>query len=225
MEQYYELLATMPLFAGVLVGEIGSLLNCLGARIKVYEKNQIIFHVGQPVSSVGIILEGNVYVQKEDFMGNRSILADLGRGDLFAEAFCCAREEQIPVSVLSSDKSTILLMDYGRIISTCPSACTFHAKLIENMLYILARKNIMLNQKIECLSKRTTREKLLAFLFAQAQKAKSQIFNISFNRQELADYLCVDRSAMSNELSKLKSEGIVTFHKSTFKLLTSEVEE
>jgi signal-transduction protein with cAMP-binding, CBS, and nucleotidyltransferase domain len=115
----------MPLFAGVGIHEIGPLLTCLKARVREYQKNQIIFAAGQPVSSVGIVLSGGVYILKEDIMGNRSILTELGKGDLFAEAFCCARVEQLPVTALSVSKSDVLLIDYGRILSTCPNSAPF----------------------------------------------------------------------------------------------------
>ena len=219
MKQYFEILKKVPLFAGILDEDIFDLLTCLNARVRAYSKGEAVFLTGEPAGAVGIVCAGGVQVIKEDFMGNRTILSKLESGDLFGEAFACGQIERLPVSVLSVAGSEILFIDYSRIVTTCSSACVFHSRLIENMLGVLASKNVMLNQKIEVLSKRSTREKLIAYLSAQAQKAGSNSFIIPFNRQELADYLCVDRSAMSNELGKLRDEGVLSFEKSRFALL------
>ena len=148
------------------------------------------------------------------------MLAKLGVGDIFGEAFTCAQKEKMPVGVLASEKSEILFIDYKRILDNAGVACTSYNKLIQNMMLILAGKNVMLTQKIEHLMKRSTREKLLSFLSAQAIEAKSHVFDIPLSRQELADYLAVDRSAMSNELSKLQQEGLLACTRNHFELKT-----
>lgn len=216
---FQDILQRVPLFAGMAGQEISELLGCLSAREKQYHKNEAIFLAGERVTTVGIVLEGAVQVVKEDFLGNRTILAKLAAGELFAEAFSCAGVERLPVSVFAVTPCTVLMIDYRRIITTCTSACSFHGRLIENMLGILAGKNVLLSQKIEVLSRRATRDKLIAFLSAQAQQAGRRTFTIPFNRQELADYLCVDRSAMSSELGRLRDEGILEFDRSSFRLL------
>lgn len=223
MEQYFSLLQKIPLFQGILPEELPQMLGCLGARTAPYAKRQVILLEGQPVSSVGIVLTGRVQIVREDFTGNRNILAEAGPGSLFAEAFCFAKTENLPVTVISVADSEILWIDSRRMASPCSSACGFHAKLLENMLAVLARKNLLLNQKIEHLSKRTTREKLLSYLSDQAAWPGGREFDIPFNRQELADYLCVDRSAMSAELSRLQREGVLTFHLRHFKLNLPEL--
>jgi CRP-like cAMP-binding protein len=167
---------------------------------------------------VGIILTGNVHIIQEDYWGNRSILTHIAPPDLFGEAFACAEMEKTPVSALAVEKTDVLFIDYQKIITICPSACVFHGQLIENMLRILAEKNILLTQKMEILSKRTTKEKLLAYLSFQAIAAKSSSFYIPFQRQALADYLGVDRSAMSSALGALKKEGKIDFEKNWFRL-------
>jgi CRP-like cAMP-binding protein len=129
----------------------------------------------------------------------------------------CAGIDRSPVTVQAAEDVEILFIDYKKIITTCPSACPFHARLIENMLKLVAKKNLMLNQKLEILSKRTTREKLLCFF--DTQRGSSQRFTIPFNREELARYLCVDRSAMSNELCKMRDDGIIRFRKNVFDVL------
>jgi CRP-like cAMP-binding protein len=164
-----------------------------------------------------MVLSGSARVIKEDENGNVMILTELAASELFGEAFACAGIEQSPVTVLAAEDSEILCIDYKKITSSCSSACGFHSKLIENMLKIIAEKNLLLNQKIEILSKRTTREKLLAFFDAQRGAAKK--FSIPYNREELAHYLCVDRSAMSGELCKMRDEGLLKFHKNKFEIL------
>lgn len=219
MKKYLDILKKCPLFTGIDETELQALLGCLSATKKHYEKNSFIFMADDVVTSIGIVLSGNVHIIQEDLWGNRTILGDIETGGLFGEAFSCAETKRLPISVLATQTSDILLIDYHRVVTTCSSACAFHARLIKNMLRILARKNIMLTQKMEFLTRRTTREKLLAYLSAQAQQAGSNAFEIPFNRQELAEYLSVDRSAMSNELSKMQADGILTFHRNQFKLL------
>lgn len=222
MENYIDSLKQIPLFKGIGQKDLASMLQCLNAKEMSYKKQDIVLLEGQPVNSVGIVLSGTVQVIKEDYVGNRSIIMEIPQGNLFAEAFSCARTDKIPVTVVSVTDSEILWVDYKRITSTCSSACRFHTKLIENMLAILASKNILLNQKIEYLTKRTTREKVLSYLSDQAVRKGKDEFDIPFNRQELADFLCVDRSAMSSELSKLQQEGILQFHRNHFTLNTAK---
>lgn len=218
--KFNSLLKETILFRGMKEEDITGVLSCLGAEKREYKKGEFIFRAGEKAVLVGVVLNGKVQVIKEDFFGNRAILTEVTSASLFGESFPFAEEERLPVSVMAVTDSEILFMDYKRIITTCSSACVFHSKLIENMLFIIAKKNVLLNEKIQVMSKRTTREKLLSYLQNQAMRAGSSSFTIPFNRQELADSLCVDRSAMSNELSKLQEEGILNFHKSEFVLLT-----
>lgn len=222
MKEADAILKACPLFLHIADTDLASMLTCLGAVKRSYGKQDFIFHAGQAASQVGIVLTGSVQIIKEDFFGNRSILGMAEPGQLFGEAFSCAEAEKLPVSVVAAEKTEVLFLDYRRIITTCPSACDFHTHLIQNMLGILARKNILLTQKIEHMTKRTTREKLLSYLSAQAVLAGSPSFSIPFNRQELADYLSVDRSAMSLELSRLQKEGLLTCRKNQFTLFTPD---
>lgn len=219
MENYYDILKKVELFEGIDENDYESILSCLYARTVHYNKNQNVFHKDDPVTNAGIILSGQVQVLKEDYYGNRSIVTKLTKGALFGETFVCADIKKLPVSVIAEAESEILFIDYQKLIHSCKSTCAFHSRLIYNMLRIVARKNIMLNQKIELLSKRTTREKLLAYLAAEAQKAGNNNFLIPFNREELADYLSVDRSAMSAELGRMRDDGLIQFHKNNFTLL------
>lgn len=218
MRNYDKALLDCPLFSGVNEEDMRALLGCLGATARSYEKHSAIFHADDTPESVGVILSGSVHVIQEDYWGNRTILAHITSGGLFGEAFSCAEADKLPVSVFATEKSEIMLIRYRKIIASCSSACEFHTRLIGNMIRILAEKNILLTQKIAVTSGRTTRDKLLAYLSAQAIRAGSGRFRIPFNRQELADYLCVDRSALSRELSRMREEGVLEYDKSLFRL-------
>lgn len=218
MEKYLDLLKTVSLFANVDMSDIKSLLNCLSAKTERFKENETIFLAGNKAEFVGIVLSGQVQVVKEDFYGNKNIVASIEKGQLFGEAFACADLKILPVSVFSAEDSEIMLIDYRKIITTCSNTCSFHSKLIYNMLRIVANKNIILSQKIEFISKRTTKEKLLAYLSSEAKKAGSNSFSIPFSRQELADFLSVDRSAMSAKLCKLRDSGVIEFNKNKFVL-------
>lgn len=218
MQNFLDIVNRCPLFRDINASELQKLLSCLSAVEKHYAKNSFVFIAGDNVTSIGIVLSGCVHIVQEDFWGNRTILTAIETGGMFGEAFSCAEIEKFPVSVIAIQPSDILLIDYKKIATICSSACAYHAALIKNMLQILANKNVMLTQKIESLTKRTTREKLLSYLSLEAQRANANKFTIPYNRQELAEYLSVDRSAMSNELSKMRDEGILLFERSKFEL-------
>jgi len=219
VKRYFDVLKSVSLFRGIDESDFLPLLSCLSAKVTHFEKNQIVLMSGDSITSFGIVLSGQVQVVWEDYYGNRSILAKIDAGHLFGESFACADIDTLPVSVLTTAESELLFIDCGKLSAPCAKACSFHRRLIHNMLHIVAMKNITLTQKIELITKRTTREKLMAYLSSQAQNAHSSRFRIPFNRQELADYLSVDRSAMSAELGKLRDDGILRFEKSTFELL------
>ncbi|GHS85739.1 Crp/Fnr family transcriptional regulator [Synergistales bacterium] len=220
MKNLFQRVKTSPLFVDIDERDLSALLDCLAAEQSHFEKHSFIFTEGEAATRLGVVLSGSVHVVRDDFWGNRTIVARIEPGDLFGEAFSCAAVDRLPVSVVSCEKSEILLLDYGRVITTCASACAFHNVLVKNMTKILAAKNILLTQKMEYLTRRTTREKLLSFLSAQAKRKGGNSFEIPFDRQELADYLSVDRSALSGELSRMRDEEIIRFHKNHFEILT-----
>lgn len=222
MKKQLDILKKVPLFEGVAPEDLTEMLGCLSSTNKSYKKGEYIFTAQDPPVTVGIVLTGTVHVIKEDFWGNRAILARVGSCGMFGEAFACAQVDKLPVSVVATELTEILFIDYKKIITTCSSACHFHTRLIQNMLHILAQKNLLLTQKMEHIVKRTTREKLLSYLSQQAVQAGSAYFSIPFNRQELADYLSVDRSALSSELGKLQKEGALDFHKNEFHLINEK---
>lgn len=219
MEKYLEILKKCPLFLGVTSEDLIKMLGCLDGKIVKTAKNQVIFAEGQPAKYVGIVLSGGAKVVKDDYYGNRSIVAVVEPSEIFAEAIACSEVEEMPVSVISDRESEIMLLDCRRILTTCSQNCVFHGLLIKNLLRVIAEKNLLLNQKIEIISRRTTREKIMAYLMSQAKKQGCNEFTIPYDRQELADYLGVERSAMSWEISKLRADGVIECAKSRFKLL------
>lgn len=218
MIQFAPLPPGIPLFSGLSGEEISSVLTCLSPRKKEYGKDDCILSEEDVPTEIGVVLFGSVIIQRVDFWGNRDILAKLGAAELFGESFSCAGAARLPVSVTATEACGILFLDCRRILTPCGNACSFHAALIRNLLGILANKNIRLTQKIGHISKRSTREKLMSYLSEEAGKQRRNPFTIPFNRQELADYLSVDRSAMSTELGKLRDEGLIRFHKNEFTL-------
>lgn len=222
MKNYLDVLNTVNLFKGIEESELQPLLSCLCAKTVHYEKGTTVFSIGETIERFGLVLSGQVQIIQDDYYGNRSILANIGPGILFGESFAFAEIKTLPVSVITTTESELLFIDCHRLAVPCAKACGFHGRLIQNMLNIVSNKNIALTQKIEFTSKHTTREKLLAYLSAEAKKAGSSHFCIPFNRQELADYLSVERSAMSAELSKLRDDGVLNFHKNQFELLLSK---
>jgi len=214
-----DILAKCVLFDGIRPEDRAPMLGCLGARVLEVAKNQFVFREGDPANLVGIVLEGSVQMMREDYYGNRSIVARIEPTGMFGESFACADVRTFPISVVAVEDSKVLLIDSRRITVTCSNACGFHNRMIYNMLKVVANKNLVLNQKIEVTSKRTTREKLMTYLMTQAKLHQSDTFTIPYDRQALADYLEVERSAMSAEISKLRKDGVIDCEKSTFRLL------
>lgn len=211
-------LRTSPLFAGVSDEELRAMLQCLGARQAAYPKGSYILRTGDRAESVGLLLRGSVLIVQEDFWGNRNLVSQLEPGQLFAESFACTPGAVLNVSVVAEDPCILLWLDVRRILATCPSACAYHTKLIRNLLSELAAKNLRFNEKLTHMGKRTTRDKLLSYLSAQAQRQGRAAFDIPFSRQQLADYLSVERSAMSAELGRLHRDGLLDFEKNHFVL-------
>lgn len=219
MEKFFGILGKCPLFANIAEADLARMLVCLGARVEKFDKKYTVFAEGASAKYIGIVLSGSVQVVQVDYFGNRSILSVMGPSEVFAEAFACAELTSLPVSVIADEPCEIMLIDCCHILHTCENNCGFHQQLIFNLMKDLAQKTILFHQRIEITSKRTTREKLLAYLAVEAKKAGSHSFDIPFDRQELADYLEVDRSGLSAEIGKLKKEGILDNQKHHFVLL------
>ncbi len=219
MKKYIPILKRTQMFAGVGDNEITSMLSCLGARLNSYKKGEYVLRQGERLSDIVVLVEGNLHIQKDDYWGNRSILGQIAVGEMFGEAYVAPESGALLNDVVAIEDSTVIFFDVKRIITTCPTACRFHAMVVQNMFFAISEKNRKLVQKLGHMSKRTTREKLISYLSEQAKKQNSASFTIPFNRQQLADFLSVDRSAMSNELCKMRDEGLLEFQKNQFKLL------
>lgn len=218
MEENLSLLNKTALFSGIEPKEILSMLSCLLSYTTHYDKGQTILQYGDNVTHVGMVLTGTVLITKDDFWGNRTIIAESTTGSLFAETYACISSQPLEVNVIAASACDVLFLDFRKILTVCSCSCEFHTQLIHNLLSVLAKKNIMLTKKMEHMSQKTTQEKLLSYLSNESFLARSSTFEIPFNRQQLADYLSVDRSAMSHELGKLKTEGILDYSKNKFTL-------
>ncbi len=217
MSNKYNKISENMLFQHISDSDFSSMLTCLGAFERNYSKNETLLQVGDPIPFVGLVLEGSIQIIKSDYDGNEVIIAEISSGDTFAEVFACAEVSKSPVSILSITESHVLYFDYRKIISSCSSSCSFHQQLIANMLRVMAKKSLYLNKRIEIISKKTLREKILSYLYYESNGSKN--IQISMNREELAKFLCADRSALSAELSNMKRDGILNYHKNNFELL------
>ena len=218
MSAYLSVLRRCALFEGIEEKDLPDMLNCMSVKEKQYQKGEVILPEGETAEYFGIVLQGNVQIVRLDYFGNRSILSVLEAPQLFGESFACAATA-LPVSVIAATEVTVLLINAARITQTCCRACSFHERLIFNLLRVVARKNIAFHQKLEVTSRRSTRDKLLTYLLILAKEQQTRQITVSFNRQELADYLEVDRSGLSAEIGKLRREGVLECHKNRFTFL------
>lgn len=219
MKEYITILKNIPLFENIPPNNIPELLKKLDAYVKHYQKNEYIMLTGDPVNFIGIILKGNIQIIQDDFYGNRNITASFDAGSLFAEAFVCAGISTLPVDILANTNTEIMFIDSRKIGASCNGCCEYHHFFIANLLRIVATKNIILSQKLQCISHKTTKEKILSYLNSQAKLHDSAEFDIPFNRQGLADYLGVERSAMSTVINQLVKQNVIETNRSHFKIL------
>ena len=195
------------------------MLSCLGSFQRKYQKDEIILLESNEVRSVGIILYGTVHMVKEDSEGHQTLLVAMKEGELFGESFSCGSHLDARVSFLAATSCTVLFLPFYKIIHSCKMSCAFHHRLIENMVRLIGDKNVQLMQKIEVISKKTLREKILAYLQNQSLEQHSKNFTIPLGRLELADYLCADRSALTRELSNMKRDGLIWYEKNHFQIM------
>lgn len=218
MEKYLHLVKKSPLFYGITDDELYTLLKCCAGEQVLYEDGESIFRMGESVDKVVILLTGRARVIQENFWGQQENIFYVKEGELFGESYSCARTPVLPVSVVAEGACETLFLNYQRMITFCPLACDFHTRFIHNLLRLVSERNVKLESKLEHVCRKTTREKLLSYLSQQAIASGSRDFDVPYNRQELAEYLCVDRSAMSNELGKMRNEGMLEFRKKHFVL-------
>ncbi len=219
MEKYIPILKGTPMFAGVSQEEIPLLLSCLGSRACSFKKGEYVLHQGEHLRDILVLAQGKLHIQRDDYWGNRSILGQISPGEIFGEAYVAPESGALLNDVVALEDSTVILFDVRRILTTCSCACRFHTTVVQNMFFAISEKNRRLVQKLGHMSRRSTREKLISYLSEEAKKQNSPSFTIPFNRQQLADFLSVDRSAMSNELCKMRDEGLLEFEKNSFRLL------
>ena len=209
MERYFDILMENPLFGGISREELASMLGCLNARATQVKKGAPVFLEGDPAGFIGVVLSGAVRIVRDDYYGQRSFIAQAEPGDIFAEAYACAPVEAMPISGYAVADSQVLLLSARKMLTICTNACGFHNRLVKNLLAVVAEKNLRLSRKIQFMAQTTTREKLTAYLLHPAKQHGSNEFTIPLDRQALADYLGVERSAMSAELSKLRRDGVL----------------
>lgn len=214
----FAFLAKTELFEGIAEAEVEAVLRCLGFETREYEKGETVLRVGDRVKHLGLVVRGGVNIERVDVWGNRNILDRAGAGRVFAETYACVRTEPLRVDVVAAEQSEILFLAADKLTGGCPSGCAYHVRLSGNLLGLLARKNLFLSGKMELITPKSIRARLLAYFSAQAVRSGGHSFDIPFNRQELADFLAVDRSALSNELSKMRRDGLILCKKNHVRL-------
>ncbi len=219
MEKYLPVLKRTKLFAGVSVDEIAAMLLCLRARLRTYKKGDFVFRMGDVINDITVLAEGCLHIQKDDYWGKRSILGQVAVGEMFGEAYLAPDSGVLLNDVVAVEDSAVILFDAKRVITTCSSACRFHTMVVQNLFFAISERNRWLVQKLDHISRRSTREKLVSYLSQEANRQGGSSFAIPYSRQQLADFLSVDRSAMSNELCKMRDEGLLEFKRNQFKLL------
>lgn len=219
MKKFLPIIEKSALFSGLERSEVEAMLGCLSVTRAHFAKDDFLLRWGDRAEALGLVLSGRALIIKEDFWGNRNILAQAGPGELFAEAYACTPGAALGVSVIAAEATEVIFMNAGRVLTSCGNACEFHARLIRNLVSALAGKNLQLNRKLSHLTQRSTRDKLLSYLSGQAQAAASPSFELPFDRQQLADYLSVDRSAMCSELGRMRDQGLLAYEKRHITLL------
>lgn len=218
MKDFLSVIRASQLFSGISEDELTAMLTCLDTRQTNFPKDTFLMRVGNTADSIGLLLEGSALIIQEDIWGNRNILSKAGPGQTFAAAYACAPGSVLNVSVVAETPVTAMFLNVGRVLNVCPSACAHHSRIIRNLLGELAEKNLRFSEKLTHMGQRTTRAKLMSYFSAGAQRLGKYEFDIPFSRQQLADYLAVERSGLSLELGKMKNDGLLDFHKNHFVL-------
>lgn len=218
MKDFLSVIRASQLFSGISEDELTAMLTCLDTRQTNFPKDTFLMRVGNTADSIGLLLEGSALIIQEDIWGNRNILSKAGPGQTFAAAYACAPGSVLNVSVVAETPVTAMFLNVGRVLNVCPSACSHHSRIIRNLLGDLAEKNLRFSEKLTHMGQRTTRAKLMSYFSAEAQRLGKYEFDIPFSRQQLADYLAVERSGLSLELGKMKNDGLLDFHKNHFVL-------
>lgn len=218
MNDYMNVLNRSMLFKDISDDEKADILGCLTYQIKEFRQGHVIALEGNEIRYFGLILEGSIDMIKEDVWGNRTLITRMSEGELFGETFACGIEQQSVVTFTAVGNVTVMMLPFMQVIHTCSNSCSFHEKLIRNLVHTIAMKNKSLMQKVEIITKKNLREKILAYLSIQAQMQNTRYFQIPLKRGELAQYLCADRSALTRELTQMREEHIIDFDRNTFRI-------
>ena len=216
MKDFLPVLRSAPLFSGISEDELTAMLSCLKAEKKDFPKESFVLRAGDTADAIGLVLSGTVLIVQEDIWGNRNILSKAGPGQTFAAAYACAPGSRLNAGVIAETPVTVLFLNIKRVLNVCPSTCAHHSRIIRNLLYELAEKDLRFSEKLTHMGQRTTRSKIMSYLSAEAQRLGTYEFDVPFSRQQLADYLGVERSGLSLELGKMKKDGLLDYHKSHF---------
>ncbi len=213
-----RMLLNTQLFRGVTLEELPLLLQCLNAREKTFKKGEIIFLEGHCMSDIGVVLEGSVFIEFCDAWGNNNIIRTIGAGGAFGEEYACGAKLPLVVSLRAATDTLIMFFSASRVIRTCTRACESHEKVISNLLYVSVSRSLHLFRRIVHSSPKSIRGRLVSYFSECIKRSGSYNFDVPFNRQQLADYLNADRSAMCNELSKMRNEGLISYKKNHFEV-------
>lgn len=217
--EYFSLLKSTKIFSDANEFECQAMMFCFKTRFKSFDKNEKIITEGDSVSDVCLILKGSANILNEDDLGNISIISRVGFGEVFGLEELNNKMECYKNNLVAKEKCLVMFMNAHRLMNMCENKCKRHELIIKNLMSTLLDNNKILLEKLNILSKKSTREKLLAYFKLCAEKNDNTYFEIPFNKTELANFLSVDRSAMSTELNKLKSEGIIDFDKKQYRLI------
>lgn len=220
--QYIPVLQKVPLFYNIDEAELSSMLNCFRSTVRSYHKEGLIAVEGDPYTGIGVILSGGVIVSKINEQGERVVISKFGQGQMFGEMIAFSRKDMWPATVSAIYDTEIISIDPSLIINTCGKMCGSHRQLIMNMLTLVSNKALVLNKKVEYLSKKSMRGKLAKYIIEQKIGKATNNFEVDLNRNELSDFLNVSRPSMSRELGRMKEDGLIDFHKQTFKILDLE---
>ncbi|MCF0144096.1 MAG: Crp/Fnr family transcriptional regulator [Firmicutes bacterium] len=212
-------LIDVPLFTQISAENLEVMLDCLGATTRTYSRNEYISLINDAIQNVGVVITGQVKMIKEDVWGNSSVLATIDAGGVFGETFTCGSSDVAAVSFMASKDSEIIFLPFEKVMHTCNMTCRFHHRLIENMVAQIADKNMQLMNKMDIVIKKTLRDKIMTYLSNEAEAQQSTYFTVPLGRVELADYLLVDRSALTRELNNMRDDGIIDFDRNTFRIL------
>ncbi len=217
-------LSATALFSGIRGEEFPELLSCLSAHERTFRKDETIWRAGDAVREIGLVESGSVNSVVNLYGGGSSLFAHTPAGDIFAESFAALPGRELLCDVIAAEESRVLFLDIEKLYSFCAQSCSYHRQLLQNLLMISAAKNMALSLRMLHTAPKTIRERLLSYFSEQAAVRGDDTFTIPFSRQQLADYLGVDRSALSNELGKMRRNGLIEFRKNTFTLLRRKPE-